>query len=149
MFTFNPDFTQAGLYPLSYVVSDTRGGQAIGNQFTITVTNTNRAPVLAAIGNQSVAENSPLTFTATATDADGDAVSFSNSALPSGASFNTTTGAFAWTPTFSQEGSYPLTITASDGSLNRRGTVLSKKSGARRTSTSTIATSSPAAVDRA
>ena len=35
---------------------------------TVTVSEVNEAPVLAAIGDQSVAEGSPLTFTATATD---------------------------------------------------------------------------------
>ena len=37
---------------------------------TVTVNEVNVAPVLAAIGNQSVDERSLLTFTATATDAD-------------------------------------------------------------------------------
>ena len=44
---------------------------------TITVTDANRAPVLAAIGNKSVAENATLTFTLSATDADGNALTYS------------------------------------------------------------------------
>src|SRR3989442_9785248 len=81
---------------------------------TITVTNTNRAPVLAAIGNKSVAENAALTFTISATDPDSDTVSYSATGLPAGATLNATTGAFSWTPGYDQAGSYPVTFTATD-----------------------------------
>ena len=46
---------------------------AASETITITVTNTNRAPVLAAIGNKTVAENATLTITPSASDADGGA----------------------------------------------------------------------------
>src|SRR3989442_16001290 len=81
---------------------------------TITVTNTNRAPVLAAIGNKSVAENAALTFTISATDPDSDTVSYSATGLPAGATLNATTGAFSWTPGYDQAGSYPVTFRATD-----------------------------------
>jgi hypothetical protein len=65
----------------------------------------NVAPVLAAIGNKSVAEGSTLTFTASATDANLPAQSLTFSldpGAPTGASINTTTGVFTWTPTEAQ-----------------------------------------------
>src|SRR5205823_1364917 len=61
---------------------------------------TNRAPVLAAIAtNQFVAESSPLTFTATATDPDaGQTVTYSlDAGAPAGAAIDPTTGVFTWT----------------------------------------------------
>ncbi|MEJ2173232.1 MAG: cadherin domain-containing protein, partial [Woeseiaceae bacterium] len=51
--------------------------------FTITVNDVNDAPVLATIDNQSVNEGDTLNVTLTASDDDGDALTFSTSNLPS------------------------------------------------------------------
>src|SRR3989344_5989619 len=72
----------------------------------------NSAPVL-TVTNKNVNEGQTLTFQATATDADGDSLTFGASGLPSGASFAGQT--FTWTPTVSQSGNYPVTFTVSDG----------------------------------
>jgi len=77
--------------------------------------NVNQAPVLETIGNQSVDENVALTFTLSATDADGDTLTYSATDLPSGATLNSSTGAFSWTPDYSQAGSYSLTFSVNDG----------------------------------
>src|SRR6266536_401537 len=84
---------------------------------TITVNDTNVAPVLAPIGNKSATINVALTFTATATDADipANTLTFSltlGSPAATGATINASTGAFSWTPTTS--GNYPVTITVTD-----------------------------------
>jgi hypothetical protein len=81
----------------------TNGGVNVSSSqsFLITVTAGNAAPVLAAIGNKSVDELVPLTFTATATDANAppQALTFSlDAGFPAGASI-TTGGAFSWTTT--------------------------------------------------
>ena len=85
--------------------------------FKIVVTAGNTAPVLAIINNQSVAEETALTFTATATDADQPAqtLSFSlDSGAPAGVSI-TPAGVFSWTPTEAQgPGTYPITVRVSD-----------------------------------
>ena len=79
----------------------------------------NRPPVLDAIGNRSVNEGQLLTFTVTASDPDGDALTYSASNLPSGANFNTTTHVFSWTPAYGQAGSYPnVHFAVTDGSLS-------------------------------
>jgi len=84
----------------------------------------NNAPVLDSIGNKVVNENELLEFTISATDKDsGDSLSFAASGiidgvpsgLPTGASFNTDTKTFSWTPTSSQIGSYFILFTVSDG----------------------------------
>jgi len=81
--------------------------------FTVNVHDVNQAPVLAAIGNKNVKANEQLTFTVTASDADGDVVTFGSTAVPAGAIF--TNGVFSWVPTAEQEGTYQVTFTVSDG----------------------------------
>ena len=74
------------------------------------------SPVLTSIGPKTVAVDANLAFTVTATDPNGDPITYSVSNLPTGATFNTTTGAFSWTPTGSQgPGVYKVTFSASDG----------------------------------
>jgi hypothetical protein len=69
------------------------------------------------IGAKSVNEGQLLTFTATATDPDGGTLTFSATGLPSGATLSQA-GVFSWTPSFSQSGNYPVTVTVSDGALS-------------------------------
>jgi hypothetical protein len=75
------------------------------------------APVLAAIGAKSVDEGSTLNFTATATDADGESLTFESSGLPSGATFvdqGDDTADFSWTPANGDAGVYNFTVTVRD-----------------------------------
>jgi hypothetical protein len=78
----------------------------------------NRAPVLNSIGNKSVAEGGNVSFTLAATDPDGDSLTFSPSTLPANASLNSATGAFTFSPNFTQAGSYSITFSVSDGQLS-------------------------------
>ncbi|WP_433087477.1 putative Ig domain-containing protein [Dactylosporangium sp. CA-052675] len=76
----------------------------------------NGAPVFATGGeSQAVDENRTLSFGVAATDPDGDALTYSASGLPAGASFDPATQQFSWTPSYSQAGTYTVTFTASDG----------------------------------
>jgi len=110
-FSWTPGYTQAGTYQVTFTASD---GTASGSEtITITVNNTNRAPVLVAVGNKSVNENSLLSFSISATDADSDIIIYSATGLPTGAVFSGQT--FTWTPGYSQAGTYQVTFTASDG----------------------------------
>lgn len=80
----------------------------------------NDAPVLGAIGAQSVPELSTLAFSIAATDPDNEAATYSATGLPAGATLDPVTGAFSWTPgAGTQAGSpYSVTFTASDGVLS-------------------------------
>jgi hypothetical protein len=81
----------------------------------------NTAPSLAAIPSLSANEGSPLTFTASATDdsVPSSNIYFSLVNAPSGASINSLTGVFTWTPSESQgPGTYNFTVRASDGYLS-------------------------------
>jgi enterochelin esterase-like enzyme len=76
----------------------------------------NNAPVFTG-GDESVSvdEGSHVSFGVEATDPDGDALTYSVSGLPAGASFDPATRQFSWTPSYAQAGSYEVTFTASDG----------------------------------
>ena len=120
-FSWTPSEAQGGLAPsVTVTVTDNGTGNLTDSEtFTITVGDTNFAPVLAAIGNQSVNEGATLSFTATATDADLPAQSLSYSldaaSLALGMTINASTGAFSWTPSEAQGGLTPsVTITVTD-----------------------------------
>jgi len=73
----------------------------------------NQAPALAPIGPRSVSENQLLSFSLSATDADGDSLVYNATSLPEGAVLQGDT--FRWTPQEDQEGSHLITFSVSDG----------------------------------
>jgi hypothetical protein len=73
-----------------------------------------RPPVLNTIGAKRVDENSLLTFTVTASDPDGDGLTYSASNVPTGASFNAASQTFGWTPGYGAAGNYTVTFTVTD-----------------------------------
>ena len=111
-FSWWPGYAQSGTYRVTFVVSDGQGGTD-REPVTITVRETNRAPVLASLGSQQVAEGERLRLVVSATDADGDRLTYSASNRPAGSSFSD--GTFTWTPTNAQAGTYRVTFTVSDG----------------------------------
>jgi hypothetical protein len=116
-FSWTPSYTQAGSYTgVHFQVSD--GSLTASEDITIIVTNINRTPVLTAIGNKTTNEGQTLTFTITGSDPDGDALTYSVSNLPAGASFNAATHTFTWTPNYAQAGTYSnIRFQVSDGTL--------------------------------
>jgi len=80
-------------------------------------------PVLEPIGNKTVNENETLQFTVSAYDPDGDAITYSAENLPYGASFDSESGLFIWTPDYTQAGVYEITFIASDGVLTDSETI--------------------------
>jgi hypothetical protein len=91
---------------LSNVIVGDIGGNSIPVTLTSGTVSVNRAPVLTGIGNKTVNEGAPLSFTVAATDADGDSLTYSASNLPTGAVFNPATRTFTWTPSFRQSGTF-------------------------------------------
>ncbi len=118
-FSWTPTYAQAGTYQVTFIAND--GQSQDSETITISVVNVNRAPTLSQVGNRSVDENHALTFSVTASDPDGDAISYSATGLPSGASFGG--GSFSWTPSSSQVGSHNVTFVASDGNSQASETV--------------------------
>ncbi|HIW33416.1 MAG TPA: S-layer homology domain-containing protein, partial [Candidatus Paenibacillus intestinavium] len=119
VFTWTPTEAQGpGSFTLKVVASD--GSLSDEEEITVTVNEVNTVPVLAAIGDKTVDEETLLTFTATATDADlpANTLTYSLVNAPTGASIGETTGVFTWTPTEAQgPGSYTFEIVVSDGAL--------------------------------
>ena len=67
------------------------------------VVNTNHPPVLTAVSDKSVNEQQTLVFTNSATDPDGNTLTFSlDPGAPTNATINSITGVFSWTPTEAQ-----------------------------------------------
>ena len=90
------------------------GDSGDSNEETWGPAGANNPPVLNTIGSKSVNEGVLLSFTVTASDPDGDGLTFSASNLPSGASFNPSTRVFSWTPAFGNAGNYNVTFTVTD-----------------------------------
>ena len=82
------------------------------------VTTLNHWPVLSPVGDRMVDEGQPLAFTLSATDPDGDALTYAASGLPSGAAFDAQTRQFSWTPGFDQSGIHGVTFYVSDTAAN-------------------------------
>ncbi|MBI4598265.1 MAG: putative Ig domain-containing protein [Candidatus Omnitrophica bacterium] len=118
LFSWTPSYTQAGRYTVTCTATDPEGLTA-SQTSTITVTNVNRPPVLAPIGNKTVELRQTVNVTISATDPDGDALTYKTSVLPPGASFDAATRTFRWTPTSPSVfvGRHSVTFTVSDGAL--------------------------------
>jgi hypothetical protein len=95
---FNWTPTRGTVYNVVFGVTDGKSGQVI-EAISITINPVNHPPVLAPVGNKTVTVGQLLNFTVTATDTDQDTLTYSVTNLPSGASFNSSTGVFNWTPT--------------------------------------------------
>lgn len=88
---------------------------AAGNRISQTVPN--RPPVFDPIGSKSASEGAALTFTVNGSDLDENPLTFSATNLPPGATFDSTSRIFSWTPGLTQAGVYSVTFTVSDGSF--------------------------------
>jgi len=87
--------------------------------FVLSLGPSNTAPVFNPVGDKTVAENSLLTFIVSATDPEGNNLSYGAQNLPTGAAFDSAQARFSWTPGFVQAGSYDVTFTViDDGSPN-------------------------------
>ena len=112
-FIWTPTYEQAGTYSVEFNVTD---GLLIDYEtVNITVYDVNRAPVLDLIGSKSVYENTTLSFTLNASDADGDLLTYSAVDLPESATLDGSNGLFTWIPTHQQVGEYSVEFNVTDG----------------------------------
>jgi hypothetical protein len=112
--------TQSGTCPIA--LANVVVGDINGSSVPVTVvggtTSIDRPPVLNAIGNKVVNEGATLSFTLSASDADGDALTYATSNLPLGATFVAATRTFSWTPGYSQAGVHAnVRFQVSDGKM--------------------------------
>jgi hypothetical protein len=119
LITGTPPFTATGSYTVTVVASDTAlaGGSCFGTlEIPWTIQNTNQAPILSNPGPQVGAEGTLFTLPLTATDPDGDSVTYSltSGALPGGLTLNASTGVIGGTLSFESTGVHSIGVTASD-----------------------------------
>lgn len=82
---------------------------------TVSDSNQNIAPVLQQPANETIEAGDTLSISLSASDADGDTISYSAAGDPAGSSLNAQTGLFSWTPGLGDVGSQAtVTFTATD-----------------------------------
>ncbi len=117
--SWTPDFTQAGIYDISFYATD--GIETDSGIVNVTIAEAgNQTPVLAAIGAQTTNEGANLAFAVSASDVDGTIPALSAVNLPLNATFIDNldgTGSFDFSPAFDQAGLITVTFIASDGTL--------------------------------
>jgi len=116
VFTWATDFEDAGSYTLTFTATDDGSPSETTTQtVTLTVGAVNRAPVFninAPAATYTANEGETITFSVSATDPDGDTVSYGVTGLPDGAIFSG--GSFSWSTGSGDAGTYNLTFTATD-----------------------------------
>ena len=99
----------------------------------------NKAPVITANSTYETTTGTALTFQVKTSDADGDNVTLTATGVPTGASFEGSTGNFTWNSPVA--GVYTMTVTASDGKAATTKTItitVTEKTAALRTMVTTI-----------
>ena len=118
-FTWTPTEEQDGSHTITVQVSDGMGGTDT-DEIDVTVNEVNGPPVLNQIPDKSANEGTLFEFDASASD--GDIINGTADTLTyllggdtvADAVFDATTGAFTWTPTEGQDGTYTVTLKATD-----------------------------------
>ncbi len=93
------------------------GYKSVIAEFKLNESGTNAAPILNSPGDQTNTEGESVALSISASDLDGDTLSYSASNLPSGLSINSVTGVISGTITLGNVGSQTVTITVNDGQL--------------------------------
>ncbi|WP_321430932.1 Ig-like domain-containing protein [uncultured Methanolobus sp.] len=96
------------------ILSDANSGPAGYTVSNATVL-IDTAPQFVSVSSQTVEEQQSLSFTVSATDADGDELTYTATSIPSGATFNG--GSLSWTPSEGDAGSYVASFKVTDGYL--------------------------------
>ena len=114
-FVYTPNANYNGSDSFVVTISDGNGGTTT-SLITIGVTPVNDAPVASNL-NLTTPENVPVNGQVSASDIDGDTLSFSVGGNPAHGTvtLNPATGSFTYTPNASYNGSDSFTVTVSDG----------------------------------
>ncbi|TVS15269.1 MAG: tandem-95 repeat protein, partial [Planctomycetaceae bacterium] len=129
IFLWTPAETDLGEHPITVTVTDSGNGDSDhvlsdSASFRIVVRNSNAAPVLAPIGDQQAQEGEPFHLQLSASDPDGDPLTYSAVNLPSGAALDPVTGQLSWTPNLFQAGVYEgIHLAVTDGNLTSGETI--------------------------
>ncbi|QVW34012.1 putative Ig domain-containing protein [Geobacter sulfurreducens] len=109
--SWTPLASQAGAHTVVVTVSD--GALSATQTFTVTVTKLNRAPGITSTAVTSVSEGAAYGYAVSASDPDGDALTYSLTASPPGMTISPA-GLISWNPGYTDAGSYTVTVKVSD-----------------------------------
>ena len=111
--SFAPVQADRGTHSIAIAVDDSRGGITT-ESFTLVVGDSvpNRGPIFDVAPLAGIASGDDYRFTTSATDPDGDAVTYSLDQGPTGLNVDGTSGGLSWTGP--GDGNYPITLRASD-----------------------------------
>jgi hypothetical protein len=125
LFNIRIKFKTSGTSPLTYIASDGDFTSVFGSpsqNITVTPVNgsasistTNNPPVFTPVTDKTIKAGQTLSFQVSATDPEGQTLTYTSSNVPTGAAFSQSTRTFTWTPLESQVGDYNVTFFASDG----------------------------------
>ncbi|MDB6031638.1 MAG: wapA 2, partial [Verrucomicrobiales bacterium] len=119
IFTWTPTEAQGpGTYSITVTATDDGTPPQTGSRsFSVTVNEVNTPPTIAFQTDWTVQAQTPISFKATATDADLPAqglVFTLDAGAPAGAAIDPATGSFSWTPTAANAGTNLMTLRVSD-----------------------------------
>ena len=112
----NPPDNQNGTALVTVSVTD--GSESVSQQFTATVTAVNDAPTITSTAGTSATEDAAYSYTITASDVDGDALTYSAPTTPGWLSFATDTHILSGTPTNDNVGDHSVVLRVTDGTEN-------------------------------
>ena len=119
-FISEPDYESKTSYSATVIASD--GVNATGQAVTISINNLNdNAPVITSANSTSVLEGATSVITVTATDADGDSISYSiGGSDATSFNINSSTGVISLKAAadYETKTSYSITVAASDGTFS-------------------------------
>ncbi len=106
-------YTSADTYSVNVGLVD--GQVGVTENFDWLVTDVNRLPIVLALPDRTNAEADPVSFGVSASDPDGNTLSYSALNLPDGVSINPATGAISGTLSYSSAGTHHVQIRVFDG----------------------------------
>lgn len=121
-FSWTPQANQEGMYAVTFVVNDDKGGtDKVIVPIQVSSSTGQLPPTIIPTVDRTITENENVIFQVVATD-DGpqDSLSFGTvGGLPAGSAFDSTDNhIFQWTPSFSQSGIYTLVFSVTDKFAN-------------------------------
>jgi VCBS repeat-containing protein len=120
-YTYTPTADANGSDSFTITVSD--GTATVTQAVSVAISAVNDAPVTDSTGTLAVTEDVAATGTITATDVDGDTLTYSYSTAAKGTIASGTDGAYTYTPSADLNGSDSFTVTVSDGTATATQTV--------------------------
>jgi len=109
---WTPGVTDPGVRPVTLKVADDHGGQAL-QSFDLAV-GPNHDPQITSVPLMAASVGQPYRYALAASDADGDALSYSLAQAPPGMAVDAA-GVIQWTPAAAQAGGQPVTAQVADG----------------------------------